>query len=231
MIKELPISYSTPMILAKKEGRKTMTRRIINPQPMVMPLGAGCWYPDSESKRRKYYGTTKHFLRGMPLDFCPFGKVGDRLWVQERYQITGRGESEGTVTGLYFADGVDFNNIQLTEKEYALWSARKHPFKSTPGRFMYRSLSRFLDETTAIRVERVQEISDEDALAEGVEYETADPPFYYVPNYWPHSLTAVETDVGAAGSFRKVWKIIHGPDAWERNDWLWVLSTRKVEYV
>lgn len=109
---------------------------------------------------------------------------------------------------------------------YSTW--HKHPSIHMP-----RWASRIVHPVARVRLEPIHNISDADALAEGIEYETADPPFYYVPGIWPHSKTAVDTDKGAKGSFQKLWDLKYGEGtyAWKYNPLVWVydyeLGTKK----
>lgn len=90
--------------------------------------------------------------------------------------------------------------------------------------FMPRRASRLTLLVTDVRVERLQDISEGDAAAEGVELESADPPFHYVPGIWPHSITAVGVEEPggrhAARSFAKLWGHINGSESWQANPWV-----------
>ena len=139
-MKEHPILFSTPMVKAILEGRKTMTRRVVKPQP--------------ENKLQGYYLNGAYAWRDPELNLdeypygnytsCPYGQVGDRLWVRETWHQD---------TGLagraihYKADG-----------EAYLWK---------PSIFMPRRFSRITLEITNIRVERLQEITAGDCAKEG----------------------------------------------------------------
>lgn len=102
-----------------------------------------------------------------------------------------------------------------------------------PAFYMPRWAVRLRIVITDVREQRVQSISDEDAIAEGVVMESADPPFYYVPGVWPHSLTAVGIEEGggrhAARSFGKLWDSIHDKKpgrGWKANPWVDVYTFR-----
>jgi hypothetical protein len=153
------------------------------------------------------------------VDFkAPAFVFGDRLYVRESWRCEAR------------YDDLAPRDIPSSAPIY--YAADPDPRDSDPGcagryrhgRFMPRWASRLTLTVTEVRVQRLQDISEDDALAEGVEMESADPPFYYVPGIWPHSLTAVgiEEPGGrhAERSFAKLWNSLHGADAWERNDWV-----------
>lgn len=87
--------------------------------------------------------------------------------------------------------------------------------------FMPRWASRIELEITGVRVERLQYISEADALAEGVDFDPGEGGFFYVPGHGGCSDTAV-------GSFRKLWNSINGPGAWYLNPWVWVIEYKRV---
>ena len=92
-----------------------------------------------------------------------------------------------------------------------------------PGIHMPREFSRLTLLVTDVRVQRLQDISEADAVAEGIDMESADPPFYYVPGIYPHNLTAVGVEQSrqpAIDSFAKLWGFINGPDDWAANPWV-----------
>jgi hypothetical protein len=99
-----------------------------------------------------------------------------------------------------------------------------------PSIFMPRWASRLTLEVTNVRVERLQDISDKDAEAEGVEWESADPPFYYVPGIYPHSITAVGVEEPggrhAARSYFKLWDHINGLGSAAKNPFVVAVTFR-----
>lgn len=198
-------------------GRKTQTRRMLKPQPELN--AAGLWqYPPAKAtecapeKWVKRFGGfcqtddegLKSFLTPIEKrNFLPYA-LGDRLWVREAHAF------DGPIVRYYATDDVH----ELRRKR--------------PSIHMPRWASRLTLTLTDVRVQRLQDISHNDALAEGVEMESADPPFYYVPGIWPHSLTAVgiEEPGGrhAERSYAKLWNRLHGDDAWEANPWVVALT-------
>lgn len=155
---EHPILFSTPMVRELEEGRKTMTRRVIMPQPK--PLG-------DDGRRTTYsWRDGLYALRFYPdrsdiLEHCPYGRVGGRLWVRETFTTTKEGEP------IYRADPM-FDG--MGPGDFA-WSWR-------PAIYMPRKLSRILLEIVEERVEQVQEITDADAEREGVDRTNASIPGY-----------------------------------------------------
>jgi hypothetical protein len=144
-MKEHPILFSAPMILAILEGQKTMTRRVIKNN---CPFVTGAYF-DEETER--WYWTTGAEKDRTPADLClgkcPFGQTGDKLWVRETWQHNPYG-------GIVYRAGSG-----IVDCDGRGW---KSPI------FMPRWASRITLEITAVRVERVQDITETDAWAEGI---------------------------------------------------------------
>lgn len=155
---EHPILFSTPMVREIQEGRKTMTRRVIMPQPK--PLGDD-GRRTSYSWRGGLYALRFYPDRSDILEHCPYGRVGGRLWVRETFTTTKEGEP------IYRADPM-FDG--MGPGDFA-WPWR-------PAIYMPRKLSRILLEIVEERVEQVQDITDADAEREGVDRTNASIPEY-----------------------------------------------------
>ena len=192
-----PLVLTKPNVCAVLERRKRMTRRIINPQPKVCPLEHRApAYPESILSHPDNFGGT--LTKEQYVRYARF-QVGDRAYVKEDYQIT-----ESTlnwVQGKYLADDKEFK-VVLTSREHNLFIDRKFPYRKTLGRFMYKSLARIFLPIVEVRVKRVQNISKEDAKAEGVIVRNIG------ETYWR--------------AFKTLWNSIHGKGAWNRNDWVFV---------
>ncbi len=219
-----PILFSAPMIQALLAGRKTQTRRVIAfpgvekvidfVRVAVDEIGR----PVYEMKGRDGSHLTRPAGKGLvEYQFWPNFAVGDRLWVREAWSHTGQGVFEIAQARLVGRGGV-------------IYAADKNPraphAQFWPSIHMPREFSRLTLIVTDMRVERLQDISWADALAEGVEMESADPPFYYVPGIHPHSLTAVGVEeLGgrhAERSFAKLWDLINAKRGfgWAANPWV-----------
>lgn len=198
-----PILFSDAMIRAILDGRKCQTRRIVKPQPVKNNgfwelYGAG-WSMDSGSIP---------CIPGHSLSTRnPYGQTGDLLWVRETYASNIPGcESQGGY--CYKADQVDPRG-----------DGPANPIKWKPYIFMPREASRITLKITDLRVERVQDISEEDAKAEGAPLEKQhNPP----KGFHPPGLHSYRF------GFYKLWKSINGSESWERNDWVWVISFERV---
>jgi hypothetical protein len=146
---------------------------------------------------------------------CPYGQPGDRLWVREAWR---------TVESANMIPPRDLNAA------HRLWFEADAPHqpglgKYRPGMFMPRWPSRITLEITGVRVERLQDISDQDCEAEGVLCETADPWFYHVPE--PGNVYAHADDM-PKGAYRNLWEAINGPGSWAANPWVWVVEFKRI---
>lgn len=173
------------------DGRKTQTRRIIKPQP-----------PRSEWTRVKEYADSgmsevqpNYFMR------CPYGVAGDRLWVRETFWEE-LYPTKNSPKVYYCADGTCPRGDQVVCKR--------------PSIHMPRWASRITLEITKVRVERLQDISEEDAIAEGF-----DPPPAYM------SLSAKYFCKSTREQYRELWDSLHGKGAWDKNPWVWVIEFKR----
>lgn len=225
-VKERPILMKGEMVRAILEDRKTQTRRIVNPMPpehmdQALHVGAGSFEAVRRSGLFRFAeNETGDMWPNGPLR-CKYGVPGDRLWVRETWQgplvpydqaqelFKHSEQFESPEFCEYRADGgPDPVFINADEEERYGWRHSIH---------MPRWASRITLEITDVRVERLQDISEEDALAEGV---------------------AGEQEAAAAGldwydkprrAFRFLWQSINGTDSWDANPWVWVIEFRRVE--
>lgn len=166
-VTERPILFSGPMIRAILDNRKTQTRRVIRPQPINYKprLFDGRWFYNN-------CGNGGEEMR------CPYGKPGDRLWVKEKHVLLDRdgwidpaqprdAMIHGNRNGVGYADFEHDPDSERCRKELGYkWRSPIH---------MPRWASRILLEITEVRVQRLQDISEEDAIAEGFDAETCEP--------------------------------------------------------
>lgn len=212
-MKERPILFSAPMVRAILEGRKTQTRRVVKPQPHEMFdfQKPGDWWP---------HGGYAHRIGSREMrEMCPHGAAGDRLWVRETWAWPGEEEV------LYRATD---QHLQDRMKEHPL----NPQFVWRPSIFMRRQHSRISLEITGVRVERLHEMSAEDALAEGIEERSG----LDVPGYsWPGTPQDFSDPRDA---FERGWNELQTARAnkWWRqgtgtlaSPWVWVIEFRRVE--
>jgi hypothetical protein len=203
MSKQRPILFSTPMVQAILEGRKTQTRRVIKPQPAV---GEARYDGTSDlDMDGKLYHFLEHIEQGQPLERyynlgqCPYGQPGDMLWVRETWALL----SDEPLPTQY------------------LYKASDKPTPGTrwkPSIHMPKEACRLFLRITNVRVERLQKISRQDAAAEGVCIEN---PLQRFPGYQTHRWPEE--------NFQKLWESISGEQSWLDNPWVWVVEFEKLE--
>lgn len=197
-MKERPILFSGPMIRAILDGRKTQTRRLVAPQPdedglaREMRLSApGPWMDTSERVYR-----------------CTYGDTGDRLWVRETLKLRDAGTRREC--WIYAADGGIIRMQDDDPRVHQMLSWAHHKEGDTcVSIHMPRWASRITLEIASVRVDRLQDISEEDARAEGV-----------IPSQrWTYKR-----------AFQDLWEAINGKRcAWDSNPWVWAVSFRRVQ--
>lgn len=213
MSKERPILFSAPMVRALLSGAKTQTRRLVK-HPNVVDVdawadaGGGLWEMGVHEA-----GSTA----GMGKLRCPYGAPGDRLWVRETWTEVvplsgGRlqpgdhpaSRSDGSPTQIWYRADGGISPVDRLFDDGPRWKPSIH---------MPRWASRIDLEVTAVRVERLQDISPEDAMAEGVRCDCMHP---------------VPMCKGNIDAFRDLWESINGAESWASNPWVWVISFTKV---
>lgn len=221
-MKERPVIFNGEMVRAILDGRKTQTRRVMKPQPEPCYRG-GHWWPSNTFKTMLHIEEQMQNgaggWGGLAGDACPFGAVGGRLWVRETFMdLTGTGieATTGKFEGFaYRADTPAGSYGDEVRKEYGL--------KWTPSLHMPRKACRILLEITAVRVERLNDISEEDARAEGVK-----PAGDMLPDYPDTFLTPKGDFAIAKVAFQRLWQSIYGEESWAANPWVWVIEFKQV---
>jgi hypothetical protein len=229
-VREHPILFGDEMVRAILDGRKTQTRRMVKlPNRKTSDGRDWLWWLDRAHSDRGfptdadgallsmdswhaapaecYRNWYLHVPNSHPDDveagecvdrvYAPW-RAGDRLWVREAWAYTTDYDGQFLMDGrkaLYRAD----NETMITPRRWR------------PSIHMPRWASRITLEITAVRVERVQDITDADAIAEGAQCAGV-----------PASLTN-------RGAFSKLWDRIHGEGAWARNDWVWVVEFQRTK--
>jgi hypothetical protein len=180
------ILFNAPMIQALLDGRKTQTRRVAKGLALDWLDGAGF---DPE------------FVADPDNQMCPYGKPGDLLWVRENLDLKAlvtEGAQECDIATLYAA---------TPEAPCHLWRGSVARTR-VPSIHMPRWASRLTLEITNIHVERLQDITEEDAESEGV----------FIP------ICVGLPPAPCRGLFQQLWESIKGKDSWDANPWVWVIS-------
>ena len=209
-MKERPILFSAPMVRALLDGSKTQSRRIVKPQPFN-------GRPDDEVRKQMIENgalgqdaSLTDLINGaidhgfIPEAKCPYGHTGDRLWVRETYfgnHFQHPNEPEDERELHYRADG-----LPNFEGEESL-------IKWRPSIFMPRWASRITLEIVNVRVERLQDISEDDAKAEGAAWGACGSP----------------QEGSHKAGYAQLWENINGPGSWDANPWVWVVEFKRVK--
>ncbi|QBR31855.1 MULTISPECIES: hypothetical protein [Pseudomonas] len=221
-IKERPILFSAPMVRAILEGRKTVTRRPVKgfqipTEDTSIPEGERHRWSGTAQRDPRYgfcvFGATEAECAKELEEFapCPYGKPGDRLYVRETFNRTNPGGAEGVY--YYRADGEFPKCIgggKFTDDES--WKPSIH---------MPRAASRILLEITDVRVERLKDISEQQALAEGI---YSDPAVNGMYTYDGDHYTS-KSD-GPDRAFAELWNTTGGD--WDANPWVWCVNFKRV---
>ena len=214
MKKERPILFSTPMVQAILDGRKTQTRRVVK---LSKDTYGGIEIND--------LSFTTFDANGNPLiSTCPYGRVGDILWVREtfaRIYPNRTEEPQTTTVGWMRQNPGKSPYIYLANEN--LESKKVYYYK--PSIHMPKSAARIWLEITNIRIERLHDISEEDAITEGIE-EIHPAPFVI---RWKNYMIENSFWECPEGSFMSLWQTINGKESWESNPWVWVVEFKQIE--
>lgn len=191
-MKERPILFSAPMVRAILEGRKTQTRRVAK-GTRAEGVSRCHWSGTGWAHLAAHGGCTCQPVA------CPYGKPGDRLWVREAWAVQ------------HEYDAFAPSEIGASARWHYAATEDLGGLRKRPSIFLPRRGSRITLEITDVRVERLQEISDADALAEGCDS--------------GHNFG----DGSACTAFGMLWESINGPKSWDANPWVWVVEFRRVE--
>jgi hypothetical protein len=223
-IKERPILFSAPMVRAILESRKTVTRREVKKQAALDCLGAG-------------FQPAFLALAGNS-DLCPYGKPGDRLWVRETWGVINRDFDEhgnmvdwkpdrpaSAIREMRFGQGYHSGHVIYRADGEALWvgyddGGGDNLSAWKPSIHMPRIATRILLEIPDVRVERLEEITGDQAEAEGVDAAMCQ-------LYLESSPSRFECKEAVIHGFAGLWESINGAGAWDANPWVWVVEFKR----
>jgi len=212
-MKEHPILFSTPMIQAILLGTKSQTRRVIKVKDVYKGISHfehttdNYWISRLIVDMRGLYPDSKPTTILGNLYKCPYGEVGDRLWVRETWvdmvcvASTEKGKGKGESNPHYKASS-DSTELKILQGHWK------------PSIFMPRKYSRITLEITDIRVQRLQEISEQDAYAEGCP-----------------SVIATIAEVPMVNWYKHLWDGINAKSGygWDKNPFVWCISFKVIK--
>lgn len=206
-MKERPILFSAPMVRAILGGNKTQTRRVVKPQPGT-----------------QMESVLQHNRPEWP---CPYGNPGVRLWVRETFAdlrgtgIEHRSDPSGPLQRYAFA-------ADCLPGSYRDQARRDFGVKWKPSIHMPRAASRITLEITGVRVERLSDCSETDAIAEGIERCEDGVGWRRGPVSGDIPNTATRTAFPKL-AYQSLWESINGTGSWDANPWVWVVEFKRVE--
>lgn len=219
-MKERPILFSAPMIRAILDGTKTQTRRALGQKHKPDAI----WAKDPTTGTQRAFKLDEQSPSiGVPWwnlgginghqQICPYGKPGDRLWVRESWAETDL--NDGTPVVAYRAGGcIAVGRKDAHEDDYLI---HDYAFDQTPTAnqwkqsiHMPRWASRITLEITDVRVERLQDISKPDVMAEGIS-------------------GLADVHAGWHQPYAELWDQINAPGSWDLNPWVWVISFKRAD--
>jgi hypothetical protein len=214
------------MVQAILNEHKTVTRRVLKPQPDIdggPPLATGWFHPETADG-----GPGPHTFGVYGVDWhvrCPYGAPGDRLWVRETWAAFKADDRPNDLCVAYRASCGSAGEFDYAMADGSILGAKIERW--TPSIHMPRWASRITLEVVSVRVERLQEITEEDARAEGVRPSDAAVVFQNDASGRPHQ----RSDMGMThlGAFAILWDKINGKRApWVSNPWVWRVEFRRV---
>lgn len=219
--RERPILFNDKMVRAILEGRKTVTRRVMKPQPTPSKSGGHHWpcnVHQSMLHVERELQNGEGCWCGLAEAACPYGKPGDRLWVREAWTIdliaaysTEKGydseyelryRADDAVREIHVAPGEPDPYLALFDSQRGDWRPSIH---------MPRWASRILLEITAVGVERLQDITPNQCIAEGA---------------WREKDKELGRGQEAIAAFADLWRSTGG--YWDANPWVWVIEFKRV---
>lgn len=251
-MKERPIIFNGEMVRAVLDRRKTQTRRVIKPQ--LEPLGKTGWQWNGHTPgdKKKHgacctngvgqdYEEIKNYFSTFMQKSCPYGVPGDRLWVRETWCDTRDIDNVGPPDDrpflkidpmdsagdyvLWRADGeVEWCDDDGGDTEQSFWKPSIH---------MPRWASRILLEVVSVRVERVQDISNRDALEEGIRCPKCGYINIDASKHLDHNLCPSDESEPSAvhAGFKPLWNSINEKRGfgWDINPWVWIVEFKMIE--
>lgn len=230
--RERPILFSGPLVQALLAGRKSVTRRVVKPQPerdkSISWLTNIVGRPPSFAVWKMLCSTVREVS-------CPYGEPGDRLVVREAFRLPAKFDDlSPTAIGakaldagyrspwapvLYVADG----DCRNWDKSWGEWGKKRNPL------FMPRWASRLTLEVVSVRVERLHDITEEDAKAEGCVSDVDALKALSHVRGAPAVACVPSRIMSARDHFRDLWRSINGTESWDANPWVWRIEVRKVD--
>jgi hypothetical protein len=236
-VKERPILFGAPMVRAILAGAKTQTRRMIRIDDT--PISEAAYKALRNQRGIPSNATNVRMLGYLKCDsppgsatvssrvWCPYGMIGDRLWVRETHAQFAVGEGMKRAVPQCVAYRATCNDDGAFEYANGRGEImRLRVTKWTPGIYMPRWASRITLEVTGVRVERLHEVAEVDARAEGAT------PYIYGHGFISEGGIAADPGIRSPSMYRagfeQLWREINGCESWAANPWVWVVEFKRL---
>lgn len=237
-----PILFSTEMVNAILDDRKIMTRRMVK-KPLIkhndvikIPLPIDEYAIELKKWQDKGYKTigTDGSIAGYLLPECPYGHPGDVLWVRESFFAYGHWSTiteNGKKKKRFHDLTIEQDNQYYYENNmpYKICKYGELGYHKRPSLFMPKAACRLFLQIENIRVERLQEITPQDAINEGIEIgycadDITGKDLVTYKNY----LTGTHLIINECASFMTLWQSINGEESWNANPFVWIITFKKI---
>lgn len=260
-IKERPIIFSAPMVQALLDGRKTQTRSMVK---VLRGLGRVTEFGASDTTGYDWRFRDRRMLwnelrNDRLVQACPYSGPGDRLWVRETWRIGAwnentwqlaidykdgpckqwadvAGDDDGEIFNHLWQQSTDDAIKALGNQERYAWEPGQSPCRWRPSIHMPRWASRILLEITDVRLERLQDISEDDAIAEGIEGINQPTGGDDYDDLWRNYGLPDKDELypwfsgDCIASFRSLWEATNGQGSWGANPWVWVIEFKRINH-
>lgn len=229
IMKARPILFSTPMVQALLDGSKTMTRRILPTWQEPKTTDDGRWMAIANRHRRWGFGafgdTEADCMKDLEsLCSCPYGMKRNLLWVRETTEID-EDLSDSISASKYVAGGQPVLHTNCDDPEFngsiAHWDYSRN---TRPSIHMHKWASRITLEITNVCIERLNDISEDDAVSEGVAAVDVNGRTIYSGDFTSEMVWPEDYHDNAKSAFCDLWQSINGLGSWDQNPWVWVVK-------
>jgi len=229
-MKSTPMLFSEPMVLALLDGSKTNTRRVVKPQPQVHKSG---WL-EGEWLSKPMGGLALPELQDICMH-CPYGVAGDRIWVRETFYAWGhwvlrenrkKGRNEWHFVDMSLQEGMGYRYVagELPIGKLKREQNAGYGWWKRPAIFMPLAASRITLEVERLAVERLHDISEADAIAEGIK-------LYQGPLRWVRYVDAIDDEprhITANSAYFALWAHINGQASLDANPYVWSIHFQRL---
>lgn len=207
---ERPILFSAPMVRAILEGRKTQTRRVLKPQ--IYQTTSGAWHVQGNGGGA--FCKSESDARQVQLDYLKITE-GDTLWVREAWRTLSKHDA---------VSPRDLPRVPIIgyDADYQIEPNDGYRGKGRPSIHMPRWASRITLKVTGVKVERLHDISEADAIAEGIYTDPTRPGKHWITEPGQFSFSS------PTKAFRALWSSINGTVSWEANPWVVAYSFERI---